>query len=362
MQENTTNDSPSLSIKHIINAILNRKTIIAIIAIMFALVGIFYSLLLPVTYSTYTKVLPEVSQGAGGRSMGSFTALAGLAGFDMDNANSTEAIRPNLYPDIIKSTPFLVKLLNKPVINREGERFQTLGHFLLFGNKKTPLKAGVDNFFNFFKEEQKSEKTYQAPTMAPEQNLVNFTKIQEATIKILGSKLNSTIDKKTGIITLTVVMSDPKVAGTVAQYTLDHLKYYITDYRSSKTNKYQQFLEERTYEAKRRFDKAQIALSSYKDRNKNIILLVPKAQEEDLKYEYDLSLQLYSDLTKKMEQNRLQVQNETPILKILEPASEPLVKSAPMRSKIVFTFALIGLIVGLAFALYKEINWSELDL
>ncbi len=54
--------------------------------------------------------MPEIqSKGAG---LGGLGSLAGLAGIDIGGmAGSVDAIRPDIYPDVLQSVPFALQLL-----------------------------------------------------------------------------------------------------------------------------------------------------------------------------------------------------------------------------------------------------------
>ncbi len=359
--ENVEENSNQISIKEIFNALFSSKRYIIVGTFLASILGILYSLLLPVQFSTSTKVLPEIVQSGGSKLFGGFSSIAGLAGLDIDNLGNTDAIRPALYPDIVQSTPFAVQILNQPVETADNEKYPTLGHYLIKGGKKTALASALGSFLDLFQSKEKKKDNYQPVTLKNDIELAKFSKIQEDIIKNFKGRVQSSIDKKSGVISLTVKMPDPKVAGIVARESLKYLREYVVDYRLGKLKQYEQFLEERTVEAKKRYERAQYNLSNFRDRNKNMILLVPKAQEDELKYEYDLAFGLYLEVSKKLEQTKIQAQNETPVLKILEPATEPLRKSEPKRTYIVIAFAAFGLILSTFYVLYKKLDWSSLE-
>jgi LPS O-antigen subunit length determinant protein (WzzB/FepE family) len=361
MQEETENKQSEISIKHIFNVLMSSKKRIALITILLAGIGVVYSLTLPVQFSSGAKVLPEIVQSGGSKLFGGFSSIAGLAGLDIDNLGNSDAVRPNLYPDIVQSTPFVIHILNLPVTTKDGEKYESLGHFLTNGSKKTVVGKAISGFFEMFSSKEKKGESYVKFSDNGPNQTYRFTKLQEGTIKNFQGRVLSSIDKKTGIITINVKMPDPEVAGFVANQSLEYLKQYVVDYRLEKLKTYEKFLADKTAEAKRRYEGARFNLSNFRDRNKNLFLLVPKNNEDELKYEYDLAFGLYLEVSKKLEQTKIQAQNETPVLKMLEPAKVPLLKSEPKRSYIVLTFTIIGFVMACLYSLYRGINWNLIE-
>lgn len=361
MQEEPENKSAEISIKQLFDIILNSKKRIALLTILITGIGVIYALLQPVQFSSGAKVLPEIVQSGGSKLFGGFSSIAGLAGIDIDNLGNSDAVRPNLYPDIVQSTPFVIHILNMPVTTKNGEKFESLGHFLNDEGKKNAIDQIFSNFFDLFSTKNEKKDSYQKFVEIQPNETFQFSKLQDLTIKNFQARVVSSIDKKTGIISISVKMPDPVVAGFVANQSLEYLKKYVVDYRLEKLQVYEKFLEEKTFEAKKRYENARYSLSIFKDRNKNLFLLVPKNQEEELKYEYDLAFGLYLEVSKKLEQTKIQSQNETPVLKVLEPANIPLKKSEPKRTYIVLTFMVMGFILSSIYSLYRGIDWKSVE-
>ena len=63
------------------------------------------------------------------------SALASLAGINMNSGNSSDAVYPELYPDVVSSIPFTVSLLSVPV-QTEDNKVITVQEFLEEETKK----------------------------------------------------------------------------------------------------------------------------------------------------------------------------------------------------------------------------------
>ena len=74
---------------------------------------------IPKEYTTTVMLAPEVEGGS--RSLSGLSALAGMAGINMNAGESSDALYPELYPDIVSSVGFTTELFPVPVEDEEGE-------------------------------------------------------------------------------------------------------------------------------------------------------------------------------------------------------------------------------------------------
>jgi len=124
------NGEISINFGEIFRTLKSYRILIATCAVLFAALGAIYSLTQPNEYSSNAKLLPELDSklsSAGG--MGSLKSLAGLAGVDIGGSSlGTDAIRPDLYPNIVQSAPLLLEVLKAKIYSnkhRSGKRFWT---------------------------------------------------------------------------------------------------------------------------------------------------------------------------------------------------------------------------------------------
>lgn len=81
----------------------------------FGVLGAIYAFTAQKEFESKAVVLPEIASSSALTKMGGLGALAGLAGIDISQMNSTEAIRPDLYPSVTQSLPFALYLLDQNV-------------------------------------------------------------------------------------------------------------------------------------------------------------------------------------------------------------------------------------------------------
>ena len=60
------------------------------------------------------------------------------------------------------------------------------------------------------------------------------------------------------------------------------------------------------------------------------------------------------ELSKQVEQRKLQVSEDTPVFSIVKEASMPVKKSSPKRAQMVLIFGFVGLIVSIFYTLIKD--------
>jgi LPS O-antigen subunit length determinant protein (WzzB/FepE family) len=149
------------------------------------------------------------------------------------------------------------------------------------------------------------------------------------------------------------------MAAELAKASETMLQEAVINYKIQNAKEQLEFTEERFNEKKIEFDNIQSRLSSFKDRNQNIISAAVLSQQEKLEAEYDFAFSIYTELAKQLEQAKLQVAKDTPVFSIIQEVTIPVQKSSPNRPMIVIVFAIIGIGLFFGIVLVKEI-WSNL--
>ena len=327
----------------------SRRTVLRWM-IGFLIIGIIYAFSKQNQYTSIVKVMPELKSSGMPGGLGDLKSLAGLAGVNLNGTNgSSEAVRPDLYPDILQSIPFSLHLLNQPVTTTTSSKAQALQDYLTNYNQ---------NFFAIFlsglfsSDDIETSIRSMSATTAP---TLRLTRQQETLSKEINGRVNADMDKKSGIITITSEMPDAVVAATVARQSLDYLTNYVTTYRTGKSRQQAQFLGKQVNTSRRRYESAELQLSIYRDRNRSLFTNTAKIEEQRLQADYLLAQTVYNDLEKQLEQAKIKVEEEAPVFQILEPAKVPLKKSGPKRLLIIFGFGVLGAFIGLILSFIKKL-------
>lgn len=343
-----------------------RKLIIKITAAFIAL-GLVIAITSPKQYKVETRLLPEAKSASGGGAAALLSSLGGLGGFSMPLGEGADAIGPMLYPDVLKSTPFYLELLNSKInYKTESETLDitvfeylndytrsSLGNIIIKYTIKLPW-----TILGWIRGEQKTSEVSEEPE--PYQ-FTRMTLEQFQIIKRLGDKISANIDQKNGVINISAEFGDPYITAQVANFAVEYLSNYITEYRVEKAKTDLLFIQERYSEREKEYLQAQNELAQFRDANRNVQSAAARTEEERLNNKYTLAFNVYNGLAQQLEQAKIKVQEETPVIKILEPVQVPVERSKPRRSLILVVFAFLGGFIGVGFVFGKLIwvNISE---
>lgn len=306
------------------------------IAVVVALVVAFS---IPKEYTTSVTLAPET--GSKGTS-GGVGALAAMAGISLGASSGEDALSPELYPDIVSSTPFLTNLFDVHVKSEEAEIDTTLYAYLKDYQRapwwsaviSAPFKA-VGWFASLFKDDEEE---------AGDARLDPFhLTVDEAGIaNALSDRLSVSADKKTGVTTLTVTMQDPIISASLTDTVMRYLQSYITDYRTNKARHDLAFTEKLYKEAKEKYTNAQEKYAQFVDANQSIVLLSYRVEQERLQNEMNLAYQDYSQVSQQLQLARAKVQEITPVYTVVQPATVPLRAAKPNKVMILVGFVFLA--------------------
>ena len=160
----------------------------------------------------------------------------------------------------------------------------------------------------------------------------HLTKEEADIAKELSERINVSVDKKTGVTTLSVTMQDARISACLTDTVVRRLQDYITEYRTTKAR--QDFLfQEKLFERKKKeYEKAQENYAKFADANKNIILLSYRAEQERLENEMRLAYQVYTSVAQQLQMAEAKVQEITPVYTIIEPSTIPIKPSKPRKA------------------------------
>lgn len=342
------------------------KTVYISVLTAFVL-AIIIIVLTPEQYKTEISLLAESnSKGAASSLLGSLGSFSGidmgsLMGMDLGGGSRSDALTPDLYPDIVKSTTFLIEILCATVIEPKIDAEISVAKYL--SDYTRPSISELPFFIiDMFKAKDDSSLRFEN---AHQQPLV-LNKKQEGLIKALSDIIDVEVIKSGGgltggeskIINVSVETQNAQVSAHMAELVVSNLKQYIINYNTGKAKNDLEFIDARFNDARARYYKTQNALAEYDDSNINVILASVRTNRQRLETENSLAASLYNGLAQKLEQSKIIVQDRTPVFTVIEPAIIPLRKSKPKTSLIIISMLFIGGFVGVSIILTKEFLWS----
>jgi hypothetical protein len=157
-----------------------------------------------------------------------------------------------------------------------------------------------------------------------------LTRRQAAVVRALGRSVTASVDKKTGVTTISVITDDRLMAKQLADTVCTRLQDYITAYRTKKATADYEYYVMLADEAHDELKKAQAAYARSVDYDRNVILQSATAQKDRLRDEVTLANQIYSQMAQQRELARAKIQEEKPVYAVVQPAVLP---QQPMNSR-----------------------------
>lgn len=331
-----------------------RKLILKVTAI-FLVIGLIIAFGSKVEYEASCKLMPESQEGMKSN-LGGLGSLAGLAGINLDMGGSG-VLRPELYPQIAQSVPFILKVWEEPL--KFEKQDTTINSYIYFKEFDKPSFIGVIFKYTIglpfqIKAWLSSDNSQQSQVKTGHQQFIRLNKKDTKLLEMYKERISVKVDSKTGIMTLTTEMPDPVAAAQLAQICTDLLTKYVIDYKISKAQLNYNFVEERFKEAKMDFEKAQEKVALFDDRNRNVVTALAQAESQKLQYEYNVAFEVYKGLATQLEQAKITVKEETPVFTVLEPVKVPVNKSKPKRALQLVVFCFFGGVVGISTILVRK--------
>lgn len=331
----------------------HKKLFYKVIGITFFIACVI-ALSIPSEYKCTVTLSPEMS---GSKSSGGLAALASSFGVNLKGAlgNSTEALFPTLYPDLMNSTEFKSGLFTIPVTiegdSVKGTKGRTMTYYeYLKKEQKLPWwSAAIKGTMKWLVSLVKEEKL--EPDMI---DPFRLTEEQTAIIETIDENIVCDVDKKTMVISIVVTDQNPVICATMADSVKMRLQKAITDYRTSKARVDLEYYKKMSAEAKERYDNASDAFVRFADGNQKIFLQTFLQKKAKLEDNMQLKRTIYQQLATQVQQAEMQVQEATPAFTTLQNATVPVKKDRPKRKKIVLLFLFVSFIITSIWVLYKE--------
>jgi uncharacterized protein involved in exopolysaccharide biosynthesis len=323
-------DEDEIDLFELAKTIWSKRMFIVKVVALGAVIGVIAALLSPKEYKSAATLMPEYStesQGGASSLLRQYGGLLGVSGGSY--TNNSNAIRVDLYPNIVQSTNFQLKLMDQPFYFSDINQEATL--FDYYTELNSPGVLGVIKSYTIGLPGKilgailpKKELMTTVPGEASESMVLNLSKEEFEVISTLRQKITASLDEESGIVSVSVTLPDNVAAAAVTEYTIKELTEYLTEYRTEKVLRDLTFVEEQLATAEARFEEAQLTLAEFRDSNQGMLSARAQTEEQRLNSEYQIAFNLYNGLTQQYEEAKLKVQEETPVFKTLEAVQVPL--------------------------------------
>ncbi|MBO7129575.1 MAG: chain-length determining protein [Prevotella sp.] len=281
----------------------------------------------PRYYTTEVSVAPESAEA---KDMGNLASLASNFGVNIGNGSS-DAIYPQLYPDLFESTKFLVGLLDIKVRTQDGEVETDYYTYMKDYQKQNillwpflPLKRWLSSVFSKPEEEipGKDGKRFDPFELSWTTNGI---------IKKIQDNVQCTYSRTTDVVTIEVTDQDPLVCALLADSIKQHLQDFVTEYRTKKSRIDLEYYEKLTAEAKAMYDKSRLKYAAFSDASTNVSLRSVELKMQDMENDMQAKYNIYTAMSTRLEAAAAKVQESTPAFTELKNATVPIKPAGPKR-------------------------------
>ncbi len=345
MEENKQQEV--IDLRAILRKLRQRKRLFFITLPTVFVFASLYIICIPRTYDTNIRLAPEISNQMSGGTLGS---LASMVGFDLSNMETTDAISPMLYPDLMEDNGFVSKLFKIKVKSADGE-ISANYHDYIKDMQKRPWWGGISEWIISL---LPAPKDPMAGKTGGEYNPYILSKPEDDVIKKIQNFVAISTDKKTGVITVSVTDQDPLICKTVADSVCSMLQAFITDYRTNKARTDLAYYQKLSATAKQEYEQARRLYGNYADANTDVVLVSMRAKQEDLENDMQLKFNTYTALSTQLQQAKAKVQERTPAFTILKGAAVPIKATGPKRMIFVLAMLFLTFLATSAYILKDE--------
>ena len=328
---------------------INRWLIIKVTSV-FVVLGVLVALFSAKVFTASCDIVPDTGKSGNSK----MSSLAALAGVNLGEGTDVTNLSPLVYQNIMKGTSFRKELMQTKI------DFEEVDKPVSFFEYYTSEEYNKPSVFDYIKKYtiglpivilnairgEQPEPDYSAIGNNEGPTVESLSKEEYNALMILEQCVSLTLDNKNGYVTITTNMPEAVASAQLAQATVVLLQKYITEFKIAKVQSNLDFIQGRYDEAKKNFEDIQIRRAAFRDANTNTNKYSARVEAEKLDAEYTLAMNLYSELATQLEQAKIEVKKDTPILTVVRPVTIPYKKSKPARAKILLAFTFLGVMAG----------------
>ena len=349
-QNNMPVEAQEIDIVELIQKMWINRWLIIKVASVFVVLGVLVALFSAKVYTASCDIVPDTGKSGNSK----MSSLAALAGVNLGGGEDVTALSPLVYENIMNGTSFRKELMQTKI------DFEDIDKPVSFFDYYTSEEYNKPSVLSYIKKYtiglpfvilnairgEQPEPDYSAVGNSDGPTLETLSKDEFDALNILGQRVSLTLQEKKGYVTSTSNRPEAVAAAQLAQATVVLLQKYITKFKIAKVQSNLDFIQSRYDEAKKNFEDIQVRRAAFRDANTNTNKYSARVEAEKLDAEYTLAMNLYSELATQLEQAKIEVKKDTPVLTVVRPVTIPYKKSKPQRAKILFAFTFLGVVAG----------------
>ena len=349
-QNNMPVEEQEIDLVELIQKMWINRWLIIKVASVFVVLGVLVALFSAKVYTASCDIVPDTGKSGGSK----MSSLAALAGVNLNSGEDVTALSPLVYENIMNGTTFRKELMQTKI------NFEEIDEPVSFFDYYTSEEYNKPSVFSYIKKYtiglpfvilnairgEQPEPDYSGVGSSEGPTVETLSKDEYNAMKILGESISLTLQEKKGFVTITSNMPEAVAAAQLTQATVVLLQKYITEFKIAKVQSNLDFIQSRYDEAKKNFEDIQVRRAAFRDANTNTNKYSARVEAEKLDAEYTLAMNLYSELATQLEQAKIEVKKDTPVLTVVRPVTIPYKRSKPQRAKILFAFTFLGVVAG----------------
>lgn len=344
-QETTESSSEAettvIDLQLIFNRIREKKKLFAIVLPIVFVLSCLHILNVPRYYTSSILLAPEIENPATG---GGLSSIAASFGFDLSEMQTTDAITPLLYPDLMNDNKFVVDLFGIRVKTCDEAIDTTYYAYLT----KFQEKSWAEPIHEFLFQKLLAPKQPSGKSVKSNDgnNPYILSRLDDAIVHRMRDDIGIDVDKKTGVISITAQAQDPLVCKTLADSVTKRLQNFITTYRTSKAQKDVDYYKHLMDDAQASYEQVRRQYAAFSDANTDVILASTKTELEDMENDMQLKYNQYTTYNTQYQAAIAKLRERTPAFTTLKGAEVPIRPAGPKRMVFV-----LGMLVLAFFAI-----------
>ena len=312
-----------IDLVEILKKIYKSRKFILIISFSFALLGVAVAMLSPIKFSSETIFITQNQES----NSSSLSGVASLVGINLGVSNFGGEIPSSMYPQVTQSPKFKRLLLNSNID---------------FDNKIN-LKQYLIDYYKLNTENDKINSD------------LYVSKLENHCFEIIDEIISVNVNQKDGFITLSSTLPVAEYSAILTKKAKEILQEIIINNKIESANQNLIFSQQQLEEKKLIFDEIQAKLAYFSDSNLNSVNSFVINERDKLEAEFQIINAVVTELSKQVEQVKLQVSKDTPVFSTIKEAVIPNKRTSPKRTQLVIIFGFIGVVISTGFILTKDI-------
>ena len=312
-----------IDLVEILKKIYKSRIFILIISFSFALLGVAVALLSPIKFSSETIFITQNQES----NSSSISGVASLVGINLGASNFGGEIPSSMYPQVTQSPKFKRLLLNSNID---------------FDNKIN-LKQYLIDYYKLNTENDKINSD------------LYVSELENDCFNIIDEIISVNVNQKDGFISLSATLPVAEYSTNLTINAKEILQEIIINNKIESANQNLIFSQQQLKEKKLIFDEIQAKLAYFSDSNLNSVNSFVINERDKLEAEFQIISAVVTELSKQVEQVKLQVSKDTPVFSTIKEAVIPIERTSPKRTQLVIIFGFIGLVISTGFILIKDL-------